>query len=234
MGLNQFHYMRYSVCVWSYEGGGIMNKIVVIITLFFICAFIMISTCIITSTSYVFADGEENDSGYSEEDIAAAKAWLSAHGYAPTRAGAMQAYQDYLNGKWDNDPDVQRYKGQDVEDTNNDIEHDEPDVISEEPESSQSKPYKVDFDDLDNVLDNNDETATLSDTVSTIEGDITDLREELVIPAESNVTLAIPTESNVTLAIPEKESESSSAWIIISIALVFILIIMLVIMIVDK
>ena len=190
----------------------------------FICAFIMISTCMITSTPYVLADGEENDSGYSEEDKAAAKAWLSAHGYAPTMAGAMQAYQDYMDGKWDNDPDVQRYKGQDVEDTNNDIEHDEPDVISEEPQSSQSKPYTVDFDDLDNVLDINDETATLSDTVSSIEGDITDLREDLVIPAESNVTLAIP----------EKESESSSAWIIIGIALVFILIIMLVIMIVDK
>ncbi|MCR4846540.1 MAG: hypothetical protein K5865_07365 [Eubacterium sp.] len=201
-----------------------MNKNLVIISLVFIFAFIIISTCMITSTPYVFAEGEGNNSGYSEEDKAAAKAWLSAHGYAPTMDGAIQAYQDYLNGKWDNDPDVRRYKGQDVEDTNNDIEHDEPDVLSEAPESSQSKPYTVDFDNLDNVLDNNDETATLSDTVSSIDGDITDLREDLVIP----------TESNVTLAIPEKESESSSAWIFISIALVFILIIMLVIMIVDK
>lgn len=37
---------------------------------------------------------------YTEEEIAAAKAWLSANGYSPTRAGAEQAYQDYLNGKW--------------------------------------------------------------------------------------------------------------------------------------
>lgn len=51
-------------------------------------------------------------SGYSEEQIAAAKAWLSAHGYAPTRAGAAAAYQDYLDGKFDDDPDVQKYKGQ--------------------------------------------------------------------------------------------------------------------------
>ncbi len=56
--------------------------------------------------------GSASSSGYSEEQIAAAKAWLSAHGYAPTRAGAAAAYQDYLDGKFDDDPDVQKYKGQ--------------------------------------------------------------------------------------------------------------------------
>lgn len=56
--------------------------------------------------------GSASTSGYSEEQIAAAKAWLSAHGYAPTRAGAAAAYQDYLDGKFDDDPDVQKYKGQ--------------------------------------------------------------------------------------------------------------------------
>lgn len=38
---------------------------------------------------------------YTEEEKAAAKAWLSANGYAPTMGGAQQAYQDYLNGKFD-------------------------------------------------------------------------------------------------------------------------------------
>ena len=57
--------------------------------------------------------GSVSSSGYSPEQIAAAKAWLSAHGYAPTRAGAAAAYQDYLSGKLDNDPDVRRYKGLD-------------------------------------------------------------------------------------------------------------------------
>ena len=57
-----------------------------------------------------------SSSGYTPEQIAAAKAWLSAHGYAPTRAGAAAAYQDYLSGKLDNDPDVRRYKG--LDDTN--------------------------------------------------------------------------------------------------------------------
>lgn len=38
---------------------------------------------------------------YTEEEIAQAKAWLSAHGYSPDAGGASQAYQDYLNGKFD-------------------------------------------------------------------------------------------------------------------------------------
>lgn len=36
---------------------------------------------------------------YTQEEKEAAKAWLAAHGYPPTRAGAEQAYQDYLDGK---------------------------------------------------------------------------------------------------------------------------------------
>ena len=59
----------------------------------------------------VYAEGES--SGYTQEQIDAAKAWLSAHGYPPTRAGAAQAYADFDAGKLDNDPDVRRYKGLD-------------------------------------------------------------------------------------------------------------------------
>lgn len=38
---------------------------------------------------------------YTEEEKQQAKAWLSAHGYSPDMGGANQAYQDYLNGKFD-------------------------------------------------------------------------------------------------------------------------------------
>lgn len=38
---------------------------------------------------------------YTEEEKQQAKAWLSAHGYSPDASGASQAYQDYLNGKFD-------------------------------------------------------------------------------------------------------------------------------------
>ena len=65
----------------------------------------------LTFSSGVSVRAEGDDSGYSEEEKEAAKAWLSAHGYPPTRAGAEAAYQDYLNGKFDDDPEVQQYMG---------------------------------------------------------------------------------------------------------------------------
>ena len=86
------------------------NSVKKIIYLFFICIFLSFTFFFsaINSKSTVYADEE-----YSQEEIDAAKAWLSAHGYPPTRAGAEQAYQDYLDGKLDNDPDVRAYKGLD-------------------------------------------------------------------------------------------------------------------------
>ena len=64
----------------------------------------------------------DEDEGYTQEEIEAAKAWLSAHGYPPTRAGAEQAYQDYLDGKLDDDPDVKAYRGEDDDDEEDDDE----------------------------------------------------------------------------------------------------------------
>lgn len=40
---------------------------------------------------------------YTEEEIAQARAWLSAHGYSPDRGGAAAAYRDYLNGRFDDE-----------------------------------------------------------------------------------------------------------------------------------
>lgn len=37
---------------------------------------------------------------YTQEEIDAAKAWLSAHGYSPDAGGAYAAYADYMNGKF--------------------------------------------------------------------------------------------------------------------------------------
>ena len=52
-----------------------------------------------------------------------AKSWLSSHGYPPTRAGAEQAYQDYMDGKIDV-PEADAYIGRknqknDIEEKNN-------------------------------------------------------------------------------------------------------------------
>ena len=88
--------------------------------LMFSLSFVLPPSIAFISASDVYAEGEGTDtSGYTEEEKNAAKAWLSAHGYPPTRAGAEQAYQDFLNGKFDNDPQVRKYKGLDTEtDTN--------------------------------------------------------------------------------------------------------------------
>ena len=48
-----------------------------------------------------FANRSVQTYAYTEQQKQEAKAWLSAHGYAPTRAGAEQAYQDYKDGKID-------------------------------------------------------------------------------------------------------------------------------------
>ena len=89
-----------------------MKKLMLLMV--FILAVSLFAVCklsVYTDISKVYADED-----YSEEDKAAAKAWLIAHGYPPTRAGAAQAYQDFLDGKLDDDPDVRRYKGLDKKD----------------------------------------------------------------------------------------------------------------------
>ena len=88
--------------------------------LMFSLSFVLPPSIAFISASAVYAEGEGTDtSGYTEEEKNAVKAWLSAHGYPPTRAGAEQAYQDFLNGKFDDDPQVRKYKGLDTEtDTN--------------------------------------------------------------------------------------------------------------------
>ena len=45
---------------------------------------------------------------YTDEEKAQAKAWLSAHGYSPDAGGASAAYQDYLNGKFDEELGITR------------------------------------------------------------------------------------------------------------------------------
>ena len=84
--------------------------LIIVLTLFIYCG--------IYKTDYVRVCHAEEE--YSEEEKAAAKAWLSAHGYPPTRAGAQQAYEDYLNGKFDDDPEVRKRKGLDPKTNEND------------------------------------------------------------------------------------------------------------------
>lgn len=57
--------------------------------------------CVTMGTILFFTDRNVMTTyAYTEEEKAAAKAWLSQNGYPPTMDGAQQAYQDYLDGKF--------------------------------------------------------------------------------------------------------------------------------------
>ncbi len=73
---------------------------------------------------------------YTDEEKQQAKSWLSSHGYPPTRAGAEQAYQDYMDGKIDV-PEADAYMGKNQK---NDIEEKKnPTVKTETKKDKQSK-----------------------------------------------------------------------------------------------
>lgn len=60
--------------------------------------FFMMTLLLVCTAALTFARTAQ---AYTEEEKAQAKAWLSAHGYSPDYSGASQAYQDYLDGKFD-------------------------------------------------------------------------------------------------------------------------------------
>ncbi len=63
--------------------------------------FVMILLATVLALTAGIGTASVTHAEYTQEEKEQAKAWLSAHGYAPTREGAAQAYQDYLNGKFD-------------------------------------------------------------------------------------------------------------------------------------
>lgn len=65
---------------------------------------------------------------YTDEEKQQAKSWLSSHGYPPTRAGAEQAYQDYMDGKIDV-PEADAYMGKNQK---NDIEENKNSTVKTE------------------------------------------------------------------------------------------------------
>ena len=75
---------------------------------------------------------------YTEEQKQQAKSWLSAHGYPPTRAGAEQAYQDYMDGKIDV-PEADAYLGRNkqkkIEEKNNSYQEKEMEKMLEDVNS---------------------------------------------------------------------------------------------------
>lgn len=77
---------------------------------------------------------------YTEEQKQAVKAWLSAHGYSPDWSGVSQAYQDYLNGKFDGteiDKKIKEYTGESTDESKDDTQESN-DVEDDTDESSKN------------------------------------------------------------------------------------------------
>ena len=70
---------------------------------------------------------------YTDEEKQQAKSWLSSHGYPPTRAGAEQAYQDYMDGKIDV-PEADAYMGKNQK---NDIEEKKNSTVNTETKKDE-------------------------------------------------------------------------------------------------
>ena len=76
---------------------------------------------------------------YTDEEKQQAKSWLSSHGYPPTRAGAEQAYQDYMDGKIDV-PEADAYMGKNQK---NEIEEKKNSTVKTEPKKIVQQNKKI-------------------------------------------------------------------------------------------
>ena len=76
---------------------------------------------ILSVAAFVFCVGTPTKA-YTEEEKQQAKAWLSSHGYSPDAGGAQQAYQDYLNGKFDDELGITREETTEEADTSTENE----------------------------------------------------------------------------------------------------------------
>lgn len=74
---------------------------------------------------------------YTDEEIRQGKAWLAAHGYPVSEAGAQAAYNDYLNGKWDEELGI---NSGDDEEPEEETDIDSPENEDNEPSSGETEP----------------------------------------------------------------------------------------------
>lgn len=169
-------------------------------------------------------------SAYTEEQKQQAKAWLSAHGYSPDMGGANQAYQDYLNGKFDEELGV---------DVNGDGIPASTEVSTEAAtEASGENAAEEDTEEtgtseaMEDLSGNQDESA--AESVEDADETTTETMEEKEQSTQENVeavsaegieevSQAETPDEESTLYQPEKEDEYREAAIVIVLAVVLML-----------
>ena len=128
---------------------------------------------------------------YTEEQKQQAKSWLSAHGYPPTRAGAEQAYQDYMDGKI-SVPEADAYLGRNQK---KDIEN-KKNSTTESKQSTQKNSEQG----------KEDSTSSANKTTTVQSGE----QNETTQAEEQNETTATSKEKVTTATSEEKKQEQKT------------------------
>ena len=139
---------------------------------------------------------------YTEEQKQQAKSWLSAHGYPPTRAGAEQAYQDYMDGKIDV-PEADAYMGKNQK---NDIEDDK------KLYALKSRELNVEIEEKNNSTSTTNKTSQKTGSEDTTDTKNTDTKNTDTKNTESQTsatseTTTTTTEKTVTTETKEQQKQ---------------------------
>lgn len=139
---------------------------------------------------------------YTEEEKQQAKAWLSAHGYSPDMNGANQAYQDYLNGKFDEELGIATTEQETTENAEpttegqteyaTEIQEDESQNGVEKPSggtqsNANYKSEQTSSTDADTTEDLEEETAVEPEQITEGEQDETEVSGDIVLYEEEKV-----------------------------------------------
>lgn len=151
-----------------------------------------------------------NTRAYTEEQKQQAKAWLSAHGYSPDSSGAAAAYQDYLNGKFDEELGITREtstQDSSEDDSEGDDEKDEKkEKTTEAPSTSVSDIYNT----MRNEKMTEEDTSSVENEDKTTDNiyqqDQHDINEN--IESEQNITIEENEENNDDMTLYDKPASN--------------------------
>lgn len=180
--------------------------------------FFVLALCLVVLSGGIIVKNKMSVYAYTEEEKEQAKAWLSANGYPPTMAGAEQAYQDYLNGKFGpiggEEPTPEPVKEEaTVAET---VVETVADPAAEQ-KSVQTEETKKVVTEAKEVLE--EETTSEEVTTSTIEESTEEISEtESVTQTES-----VSTEEEES-STEEEESSGKTNWIIVFVVILTVLI----------
>lgn len=162
---------------------------------------------------------------YTEEEKAQAKAWLSAHGYSPDAGGASQAYQDYLNGKFDEELGITRTEqassetSEAVTEATTEIQSSAEKTTEQTSSSGESEAGKADPDAGGGETDSQDTTAESvqkEETAQTTEAETVAENEGIQKNQEKEVNGAI------TWYRPERETAYRNAAVVILLSVMLV------------